>query len=763
MLDRLIHEIHRRSLWQVLAIFLASGWAVLQVLDTFIDQGILPAWVFKAGVVLLLLGLPVVMATAFVQEGMPGASAKLERRAGQGDTALTPASVSGASSERSDARAATRTRLFTWRNAILGGVGAFSLLGMGSGGWMAMRVLGVGPVATLAAQGVIMEGAQVVLADFDGGDEAELGDVVTRTLRIDLMQSRMIRVIDRVQLNAPLERMQADPKTRITADLAANLAEREGYAAIITGDVARAGSGYVLTASIRAGDGFATVAAFRETARDDDDLIPAIERLSRKIRDKAGESLRTVQGGPSLAQVTTSSLPALREYTRGEALQAAGEFNAAVAHFEQALALDSTFAMAHRKFAALLTNLQIRRQDAVRAYRRAYELRDRLPALERELAVGDYMRSVAGDAASAAAAYERGLAIDSTSIAIRNNLGILYMYLGRHADAIEQYEALLQLRPSASTYTNLALARFEMGDLPNALAILDSGMAALPTWTGAIRSHVLFRVARQQFAAADSASRAYEQAATSELDRWRSADIRHLLLAYQGRLRAAQGLLDDPVFGYDPLNRAARAAMMELMRGDTAAAIARVQQALAAPDAHATIHSSMDAFYVLTQARAGDAASSALSAWRTAVPDDELGVDGRALRQLLTAGTQRARGDYDGALRTLEDLRRRWPYARAFTDVDMAETYDAMGNADLAIEWYEKAMDGYDVSAIYAVPQVTRALRRLGELYDAQGNDAKAAEYYARFVELWKDADPELQPMVRAAQRRLEALMGRRG
>jgi hypothetical protein len=127
------------------------------------------------------------------------------------------------------------------------------------------------------------------------------------------MQSPMIRVLDRVHLNAPLARMEIEADARITRDVAAQLAEREGYAAVITGEVARAGSGYVLTASIRAGDGFAAVAGFRETARNDDELIGAIDRLSRNIRDKAGEPLRTVQGGRSLEQVTTSSLAALRD------------------------------------------------------------------------------------------------------------------------------------------------------------------------------------------------------------------------------------------------------------------------------------------------------------------------------------------------------------------------------------------------------------------------------------------------------------------
>lgn len=185
MLERLIHEIHRRSMWQVLAIFAASGWAVLQVIDAFIDNGMLPNWVFKAGVVLLLLGLPVVLATAFVQEGLPespsekGSDAEAPVR-GVAESAPANLAAGTGSLDRRSTRAPTHHRLFTWRNAVLGGVGAFALLGIGAGGWMGMRVLGIGPAGTLAAQGVIERGAEVVLADFQSGDDTELGNVVTQ-------------------------------------------------------------------------------------------------------------------------------------------------------------------------------------------------------------------------------------------------------------------------------------------------------------------------------------------------------------------------------------------------------------------------------------------------------------------------------------------------------------------------------------------------------------------------------------------------------
>ena len=163
----------------------------------------------------------------------------------------------------------------------------------------------------------------------------------------------------------------------------------------------------------------------------------------------------------------------------------------------------------------------------------------------------------------------------------------------------------------------------------------------------------------------------------------------------------------------------------------------------------------------LVLAGAGDEASAMLADWRAAVPDDELGNQ-RPYRHLALAGTQRTMGNFEDALRTLDDIQRRWPGVESGTKHYRAQTYDAMGNATAAIEWYEKALDAYNEGSLAWVPETTFAIRRLGELYDAQGNDAKAIEYYARFVELWKDADPELQPLVRQTEARLAALVPRR-
>lgn len=125
-LRELIREIHRRSLWQVLGIYLGSGWFVLQVADHLVNKFGLPPWVYGLAFLLVLLGLPIVLATAFVQEGVPGQETDGE---GSGRAARSVAARPG------EDPGAVR-RLFTWRHAMLGGLVAFAMWGVLAAGWL---------------------------------------------------------------------------------------------------------------------------------------------------------------------------------------------------------------------------------------------------------------------------------------------------------------------------------------------------------------------------------------------------------------------------------------------------------------------------------------------------------------------------------------------------------------------------------------------------------------------------------------------------
>ncbi len=62
-MKQLIQEIHRRSLWQVLGVYLLASWVVFEVVQTVTEGLGLPQWFPAFAALLLLIGLPIVLAT----------------------------------------------------------------------------------------------------------------------------------------------------------------------------------------------------------------------------------------------------------------------------------------------------------------------------------------------------------------------------------------------------------------------------------------------------------------------------------------------------------------------------------------------------------------------------------------------------------------------------------------------------------------------------------------------------------------------------
>jgi len=169
-LKRLLHEIHSRSLWQVLSVYVAGSWGVLQAVEMV--QGVtgLPDWILPAALVLLLIGLPVVLATAVIQGG-PHPPGHQESSA-RGEPAAAPAT---ARRDTPSADAESPTRFFTWRNTLLGGAGAAAVWVLLAAGWFARDYLAGGsngaadldiPLATAAESGARL-GAAVMPSDSD--------------------------------------------------------------------------------------------------------------------------------------------------------------------------------------------------------------------------------------------------------------------------------------------------------------------------------------------------------------------------------------------------------------------------------------------------------------------------------------------------------------------------------------------------------------------------------------------------------------------
>jgi hypothetical protein len=262
-----------RTLWQILALYAGASWVVLQIVDVVKQNLGLPDWVFPFALLLLLIGLPIIVATALVQgrqvpdtAGAAAASAAEEAPGSAPDTSI-------------------KHGLLTWKNALLGGGLAFVLLAVVTSGFMFMRDRGIGPVGSLVASGLLEEKAAIVVADF-AGDDPSLARAATQAFRVDLSQSELVKLVEPATLDDALARMELPEDQALTAEVARDLAVREGYPAVIEGELTSVGDGFVITARLADARSEETLASLRETAADANEIIPAIDRLSGKMREK---------------------------------------------------------------------------------------------------------------------------------------------------------------------------------------------------------------------------------------------------------------------------------------------------------------------------------------------------------------------------------------------------------------------------------------------------------------------------------------------
>ncbi len=780
-LRRLVREAHRRSLWQVLGVYLVTAWIVVQVVNELTRAAGLPDWVPPFALVLLLIGFPVVVATAVVQEGGPGQdtgggtagdpSRQLDQE--QPTPGRTP---EGTDPGREPARADSLSdrsfleRHLTWRRAIGSGIVAFSLLGLLVGAYFLSWSLGIGPMGSLLAAGELEEGDWIVLADFQGPrSDPDYGTVVSDLLRIDFAEHPAVRVAERADIRATLERMQVDPDAVLTADLAREIAVREGMTAVLEGEVSELGAGYVISAVLRSAESGESLASMRETAATADELIPATERLSERIRERAGESLRSIRAGPGLEQVTTSSLAALRLLSEANRAEDRGDFQRAIELLEEAVEKDPEFAMAWRKLAVVFFNAGGVDSPGLReASERAYELRDRLTARERYLVEAYYHRSVEEDLEAAARAYHRVLEIDPDDTRALNNLSVIAIDRHDYDLAVELLERLQEFpSPPAVNFFNLIRTHLAKDQTEEARTVLErfaEHHPGHPSWMPLSRFLVTFQESD------DAAARAVleeglEDPAVPAF--WRSRF--HLDL---GQLHLWRGRLDEARVEFDASEQAA-AEVDGRVRWEVRTLTLRTEVLAGDPDHAAQVllderdlpsvaalapedrHYARQTMILATAGRLS-AADAVLREWEaemlpeTGDPDDAVELD--VWRILL------AEDRADEAIELLESYRsaqrcprcRSWPMGWALREAGRLE--------EAAREWeYAATPAGTSGLPDYIASRLW-SIRKLAPVYEELGETELALHYYRRLVELWEDADPELQPQVEHARERIAAL-----
>jgi len=238
----------------------------------------------------------------------------------------------------------------------------------------------------------------IVLADFKNttGDEVFDG-TLRQALAIQLGESPFLSLISDRLIQKTLRLTGRPADAPITAEVAQEICDRTGSAAVLEGSIAPLGTQYVLglrARNCRTGD-----VLFEEQVQTErkEDVLNALSPMAGRFRTRVGESLAAMQTHSTpLDEATTPSLDALKAFTVAKRSVASPGSEAALLHLKRALEIDPRFALAYAVQSRIYGDLgeyALSKESAAKAY----QLRDRASDRERFFITQTYYRQVTGN------------------------------------------------------------------------------------------------------------------------------------------------------------------------------------------------------------------------------------------------------------------------------------------------------------------------------------------------------------------------------
>ncbi len=733
----------------------------------------LPDWVFPGAMIVMLLGLPALLVTGYVQ--------RVRRHVYTATPTMTPGgTISPKVPTGTMATMALKASPHvTFRRTARAGAIAMTGFVLLIAGFMTLRALGIGAAGSLFASGKLSADDRIVLAEFTvSKEDSALAPILMEAVRAAVSQSKSIKLLAATEVAGTLEQMQRNRDTPLDLTLAREVAARTGAKGVLTGHVARIGNGFAVSLELMSTDAGAPLASFQASADGPSELLTVVDGLSRKLRGKIGESLKAVQRSVPLEQATTSSLEALRKYS--EAVKANDidqDYDRAVKAAREAVALDSNFSLAWRKlFIALLnSNGAMAARDT--ALEKAFLSAGRLPEREKDQVVGTYyaFSRTAADRGKALAAYQALFALDSGNTVAANQLQQVFT-ARRQYDSAQRYAyKQFRLQPTVGIAAGLAGLLVESGQTSEAAALLDSvkrtATITPANYTFTFARAELYRALGQR----DSANRIVAPLTESPIVSARATALwdQEQQALLDGRLNRAMALDSGRsallisrgvLTQFDGMIPAAADITWLNQSGN---GVKRLDAIVGGKQWAAADPKDRPYDFITQQYAFAGQPAKARALWAHWAAEDP-GAHAPAARSLDNASRGEialAEGKYDEAVRLFRASMVGEDGAPTGCEncvyAALARTFDRAGQKDSTIAYLERYL---------AVPEARRGEefvwrgyveRRLGELHDERNDRDKAIAHYAAFVNQWRNADPELQPRVAKAKARLGELVAK--
>jgi TolB-like protein/Flp pilus assembly protein TadD len=468
-LKQLIVEIHRRSIWQVLVIYVAGAWFSYEIIDAITDRLSLPAWLPVLAIILFLFGLPFVVATAFVREDAAPSLSPAEATPPDADAAKAEIETAAV---RQEVR--RRHRLLTWRTAGFSFMAALALWGVVAAGLLLFQ--GGGSAASDGHKSV----AVLPFSNMSGDPENEyFSDGITDDIITQLSKIADLKVISRTSV---MQYKGTEKNLR-------QIGEELGVATILEGGVRKVGDRVRINAQLVNASSDAHLWA--ETYdRELTDIFAIQGDVAQQIASALRSTL-TPDEQERLRRHPTDNLQAYELYIQGRFFwnrRTVQDIQRAIELFERATELDSTYALAYAGLADTYLTLYSWNwmpwadayPQADRTLRRALELDPLLPEAHASRAV---LLEQQLDRAGAEAEYLRAIELAPGYAPAHHWYALMLANLGRFDEARAEILAAAELDPLAPIIgTNVGQAFFLARDYDAAIAQLEATIESEPAF-----------------------------------------------------------------------------------------------------------------------------------------------------------------------------------------------------------------------------------------------------------------------------------------
>ena len=638
------------------------------------------------------------------------------------------------------------------------GIGDFAAAGRRK---LAYMVAGALVLAALVAGGLYLRSRRsqptatpltekdtVVLADFTNSTGDPVFDgTLKQALAVDLEQSPFLNILSDSKISETLKLMGRTSSEHITAEAAAEICQRTGSQAVVSGSITNLGTQYVVTLDAIACNNGDSLAKEHAEAAGKEGVLKALDTSTAALRARLGESLASVQKFDVPMEATTPSLEALKAYSLGIAAGRTKGDSEAVPFMKRAIELDPNFALAYVGLGIEYANLGQVSLGADYA-RKAYNLRDRVSDRERFRISAFYFQYVTGEMDKATEAYELWAKSYPRDMVPHGNLGSLYASFGQYQKAIDETEVAQRLETSITDYANLASEYTSVNRLQDARRTLQEAQQS--HFDGLFIRTDLYALG---FLAGDTAEMELEVAwaAGRPGEEDQMLNMHADTQACYGRMVKARDLARraaDSAVRADAKETAAQwlafQAVREVEVGNASLARQDASRALAlAPGRDVKVLSA------LALARAGESAQAKaiMETLKKSEPSNTfLKVYWFPVLEASMAIAQHAA---DRAVIALEPS---LPYELGNPPPEAAGTlhpayirgvaYLAQKNGAAAAAEFQKLLDHPGIVQNFLLESLAHL--QLGRAYAISGETAKAKAAYRDFLALWKDADADV-------------------